>query len=50
MAGNLIKDENLKVLRRVLRKERETTKLQLAEKTGLSVVTIRSLIKTLLLL
>ena len=47
MAGNLIKDENLKVLRRVLRKEREATKPQLAEKTGLSVVTIQSLIKTL---
>lgn len=48
MAGNLIKDENLKVLRRVLRKEKEATKPQLAEKTGLSVVTIQSLIKTLL--
>lgn len=36
MAGNLIKDENLKVLRRILRKEREATKPQLAEKTGLS--------------
>ncbi len=47
MAGNLIKDENLKVLRSVLRKEREATKPQLAEKTGLSVVTIQSLIKTL---
>lgn len=48
MAGNLIKDENLKVLRDVLRSEREATKPQLAEKTGLSVVTIQSLIKTLL--
>lgn len=47
MAGNLIKDENLKVLRRVLRKEKEATKPRLAEKTGLSVVTIQSLIKTL---
>ena len=50
MAGNLIKDENLKVLRHVLRKEREAAKPQLAEKTGLSIVTIQSLIKTLLLL
>ena len=47
MAGNLIKDENLKVLRRVLRKEREATKPQLAKKTDLSVVPIQSLIKTL---
>lgn len=36
MAGNLIKGENLKVLRRVRRKEKEATKPQLAEKTGLS--------------
>lgn len=48
MSGNLIKDENLKLLRDVLRKEKEATKSQLAEKTGLSVVTIQSLMKTLL--
>ncbi|MBO5208562.1 MAG: ROK family protein [Lachnospiraceae bacterium] len=48
MSGNLIKDENLKLLRDVLRKEKEATKSQLAEKTGLSVVTIQSLMKILL--
>ena len=48
MSGNLIKDEHLKLLRDVLRKEKEATKSQLAEKTGLSVVTIQSLMKTLL--
>lgn len=48
MSGNLIKDENLRLLRDVLRQEKEATKSQLAEKTGLSVVTIQSLMKTLL--
>lgn len=48
MSGNLIKDENLRLLRQVLREEKEATKSQLAKKTGLSVVTIQSLMQTLL--
>ncbi len=46
--GNLIKETNLKKLRQILREQRILTKSQLAELSGLSVVTIQSLIKTLL--
>lgn len=46
--GNIIKETNLKKLRQILRKERISTKSQLAELSGLSVVTIQSLVKTLL--
>lgn len=46
--GNLIKETNLKKLRQILREQRILTKSQLAELSGLSVVTIQSLMKTLL--
>ncbi len=45
---NPIKEENLKLLRGILRKERSATKSRLAELSGLSVVTVQSLTKTLL--
>lgn len=46
--GNMIKETNLKKLRQIFREERVSTKSQLAELSGLSVVTIQSLIRTLL--
>lgn len=46
--GNIIKETNLKKLRQILRQEKTFTKSQLAELSGLSVVTIQSLVKTLL--
>ena len=45
---NLIKENNLNKLRRALRKERTATKSRLAELTGISVVTIQSLLQTLM--
>lgn len=46
--GNLIKESNLELLRNILRRERTATKSRLSELSGLSVVTIQSLVKTLL--
>ncbi|NLZ33823.1 MAG: ROK family protein [Clostridiales bacterium] len=45
---NLIKAGNLNILRRVLKEKRVATKPQLSELTGLSVVTINSLVNYLL--
>lgn len=46
--ANLVKEINLNKVREILKKERTATKPQLAELTGLSVVTINSLVKVLL--
>lgn len=48
MPVNPIKEENLKLLRTLLRQERTATKSRLAELSGLSVVTVQSLTKALL--
>lgn len=45
---NLIKENNLNKLRKALRQERTATKSRLAELTGISVVTIQSLLQTLI--
>lgn len=45
---NLIKERNLNLIRRVLRMERRATKARLGELTGISVVTIHSLLTELL--
>lgn len=45
---NLIKENNLHKLRRALRQERTATKSRLAELTGISVVTIQSLLQVLI--
>jgi len=45
---NPIKEENLKILKRIMRQERSATKSRLAELSGLSVVTVQSLTSTLL--
>lgn len=45
---NIIKEKNLKTLINILKERRIATKAQLAELSGLSVVTINSLIKTLI--
>lgn len=45
---NLIKDMNLNKLRNALKEIGKATKPQLAEKTGLSVVTVNSLVNTLI--
>jgi len=45
---NPIKEENLKLLKRIIRKERSATKSRLAQLSGLSVVTVQSLTGTLL--
>ena len=45
---NPIKEENLKLLKRIIRQERSATKSRLAELSGLSVVTVQSLTSTLL--
>lgn len=45
---NPIKEENLKLIRRIIRQERSATKSRLAELSGLSVVTVQSLTSTLL--
>jgi len=45
---NPIKEENLKLLKSILRQERSATKSRLAGLSGLSVVTVQSLTKTLL--
>ncbi len=48
ISTNLIKEVNLKLLRMTLREIRISTKPQLSQMTGLSVVTINSLVRTLL--
>lgn len=48
MGTNLIKESNLKTLRGILRQEKVATKSRLSQVSGLSVVTVQSLIKTLL--
>lgn len=45
---NPIKEENLKLIRHIMRQERSATKSRLAELSGLSVVTVQSLTGTLL--
>jgi len=45
---NLIKENNLNKIRKALRRERTATKSRLAELTGISVVTIQSLLQTLM--
>lgn len=45
---NPIKEENLKLLKGIIRQERSATKSRLAELSGLSVVTVQSLTSTLL--
>lgn len=45
---NLMKEANLKLLRRIMKQRRKATKPQLAEWSGLSVVTVSSLMKVLL--
>lgn len=45
---NLIKEKNLRLLRDALRQERMATKSRLAELTGISVVTVQSLLESLL--
>lgn len=45
---NLMKEINLNMLRKVMKLQKKATKPQLAELTGLSVVTVNSLIKVLL--
>ena len=45
---NLIKAGNLNILRRAFKEKRVATKPQLSELTGLSVVTINSLVNVLL--
>lgn len=45
---NPIKEENLKLLKRIIRQEQSATKSRLAELSGLSVVTVQSLTSTLL--
>jgi ROK family len=45
---NPIKEENLKLIRHIIRQERSATKSRLAQLSGLSVVTIQSLTGTLL--
>lgn len=47
---NLIKENNLRLLRSALRNERTATKSRLSELTGISVVTVQSLLDTLLAL
>ncbi|MBO5451365.1 MAG: ROK family protein [Lachnospiraceae bacterium] len=45
---NLIKEKNLQKLRKALRQEKTATKSRLAELTGISVVTIQSLLQILI--
>lgn len=45
---NLIKEKNLNILRKIMRKEKTATKARLAQLSALSVVTIQSLTNTLL--
>lgn len=46
--GNMIKEKNLKLLRYILRQRRMATKSELSAASGLSVVTVQSLLHTLL--
>lgn len=48
MPGNPIKEENLKTLRKIMRQERVATKAELSKLSGISVVTIQSLMQSLL--
>ena len=45
---NLIKEKNLRILRDILRKEKVAAKAKLSKLTGISVVTIQSLLDTLI--
>lgn len=46
--ANLMKEINLNLLRKVMKRRKKASKPQLAELTGLSVVTVQSLVKVLL--
>lgn len=46
--ANLIRDKNLRLLRRLMNEERTATKARLAERSGLSVVAVQSLLKVLI--
>lgn len=46
--ANLIRDRNLKLLRRLMNEERTATRARLAERSGLSVVAVQSLLKVLI--
>lgn len=46
--ANLIRDKNLRLLRRIMNEERTATKARLAELSGLSVVAVQSLLKVLI--
>lgn len=45
---NLIRDKNLRLLRRLMNEEQTATKARLAERSGLSVVAVQSLLKVLI--
>ena len=46
--SNLIRGKNLKLLRRIMNEERTATKARLAERSGLSVVAVQSLLTVLI--
>lgn len=46
--ANLIREKNLRTLRRLMNEERTATKARLAERSGLSVVAVQSLLKVLI--